>query len=550
VRTEPGFNLLDEPWILALDADGREVELSILGVFERAETLRRLTGQVPTQGFAVVRLLLAFLHRAVDGPQDMDDWAELWGAEGLPMEAIRAYAARHRDRFHLFHPETPFFQVPGLRTGKADVDGVKKIIADVPDGAPLFTTRSPDNLKCVSAAEAARWLVHVHAYDTAGIKSGAVGDPTVKGGRGYGSSPGWSGQIGAVLPEGRTLRDTLLLNLIAYEDAPGDLSIGGPQDVPPWERPVDGPRWTERPPKGAIDLYTWQTRRVRLLGDGDGVTGVVLCKGDRIEPQNRYLFEPHTAWRYSDPQTKKHKRTTYMPRLHNSGRSVWRGLEAMLPSVVGSGGRRPIGPQRFLPPRILYWLSDLAANGVFPAKYLVSTWTVGVEYGPQNATFAEIVDDRLALRVALLRTDQPALGTLADDAVKDAEAAAAALAKLARNIALAAGASRDSSGPENVAREQLYALLDRPYREWLADLGLDTDRLKARVTWQRTVLGHARQMSYDLVRSAAPAAWVGRDVKGQLVNVARAEAWFFAELRNALPAAFTRTETPLQEVAS
>ncbi len=549
MRTEPGFNLLDEPWILTLDTDGQEGELSILGAFEHAQTLRRLGGDVPTQGFAIVRLLLAFLHRAVAGPEDMDHWAELWQADGLPMDDILKYATRHRDRFYLFHSETPFFQVPGLRTGKADVDGMKKIIADVPDGEPLFTTRSPNNLARITPAEAARWLVHVHAYDTAGIKSGAVGDPTVKGGRGYGSSPGWSGQIGGVLPEGGTLRDTLLLNLISY-DSTDYLRIGGPQDVPPWERNPDGPKWTDRPPKGAIDLYTWQTRRVRLIGDPDAVTGVVLCKGDRIEPQNRHPVEPHTAWRYSEPQTKKHKRTTYMPRLHNSGRSVWRGLEAMLPSVVGQRGRRPSDPEKFLPPRVLYWLSDLARNGHLDPGYLVSTWTVGIEYGAQNATFTEILDDRLALRVALLRADQPALGALADDAVKDAEATAAAVAKLARNIALATGASRDSTGPENVAREQLYALLDRPYREWLADLGLDTDRPKARASWQRTVLRHAREMSYDLVRSAAPAAWVGRDVKGQLVNVARAEAWFFAELRKALPAAFTRTETPLQEVAS
>jgi CRISPR system Cascade subunit CasA len=546
VTNEAGFNLLDEPWILSLDRDGKQNELSILELFERSGDLLRLGGDVPTQGFAIARLLLAFLHCAVEGPQDQQEWAEFWLADALPMDKILKYATKHHDRFDLFHPETPFFQVPGLRTGKAEVDGVKKIIADVPDGEPLFTTRSPENLKRITAAEAARWLVHVHAYDTAGIKSGAVGDPKATGGKGYGSSVGWSGQIGGVLAEGATLKDTLLLNLIAYEDAPAGLWISVPGDLPPWERDVDTPKWSERPPNGVIAVYTWQTRRVRLIGDPHGVTGVVLCKGDRIEPQNKRPVEPHTAWRHSEPQSKKHKEITYMPRVHDPARSVWRGLEAILPSVVARAPQQRGKPKRYHAPRVLDWLSDLSSGGLLPSDYLLRTWVVGVNYGVQNATFAEIVDDRLALRVALLRADQPDLGTLANDAVKNAENAAVAMAKLARNIAQAAG-SKESEASGMTASEQVYAALDRPYREWLVTLGPDTDRSAARTAWQATVHRHARATADELVKSASPAAWVGRKVNGRLVNVALAEAWFRAELRNVLPAAFPRDETPPTE---
>jgi CRISPR system Cascade subunit CasA len=548
VTNEAGFNLLDEPWILALDKDGKQRELSILEVFERSTELIRLGGEVPTQGFAIMRLLLAFLHRAVDGPQDQQEWLELWQADELPMDEIRDYAARWHHRFDLFHSETPFFQVPDLRTGKAQVDGVKKIIADVPDGEPLFTTRSPENLARITAAEAARWLVHAHAYDTAGIKSGAVGDDTVKGGKGYGSSVGWSGQIGGVLPEGPTLKDTLLLNLIAFEDAPSGLQVGEPGDVPPWEREVDTPQWSKRPPEGVIAVYTWQTRRVRLIGDRLGVTGVVLCKGDRIEPQNQQVVEPHTAWRHSEPQSKKYKDTIYMPRTHDPARSVWRGLEALLPSVVAQAPQQRGRPKRYNAPHVLDWLAGLSGEGLLASNYLVQTWVVGVEYGTQNATFAEIVDDRLALRVALLRADQPDLGALADGAVKNADKAAAAAVKLARNIAQAAG-SKEPDAPGVRASEQVYAALDQPYRTWLARLGPDTDRSVARTEWQTTVRRHAGAVADELVRSASPAAWVGRKVNGRLVNVALAEAWFLAELRNLLPAAFPRDKTPPTEAA-
>lgn len=98
MTTANGFNLLDEPWIVALGRDGRQREVSVLESFADATQIASLGGEVATQGFAITRLLLAFLHRALDGPGTYDDWAELWETPGLPAEKIAAYAARVRDR--------------------------------------------------------------------------------------------------------------------------------------------------------------------------------------------------------------------------------------------------------------------------------------------------------------------------------------------------------------------------------------------------------------------------------------------------------------------
>jgi CRISPR type I-E-associated protein CasA/Cse1 len=220
-------------------------------------------GEVPTQAFAITRLLLAFLHRAVEGPVDQDDWEQLWATEELPMDAIRAYADRVRRRFDLFDPVVPFYQVASLRSLSGGVSHLRKIVADMPDpgkeNLPLFTTRTVTNLSSMNVAEAARWLIQ--AFDPAGTKTGVVNS-----GSRYGSSLGWCGQIGGVLAQGKNLRETLVLNLVA-RDVDTYVRIGGPHDVPPWEREPDGPAWKERSPCGAIDLYTWQTRRVRLVGD-------------------------------------------------------------------------------------------------------------------------------------------------------------------------------------------------------------------------------------------------------------------------------------------
>lgn len=547
MTTDASFDLLDEPWIVALGPDGQEHELSILDVFAQAPRLATLGGEVPTQGFAIARMLLAFLHRAIDGPEDQHEWAELWEEPELPMDRIRDYADRVRHRFNLFDTEAPFMQVPDLRTARCEMSGLEKIVADVPSGRPYFTTRSAASLASVRPAEAARWLVHAHAFDPSGIKSGAVGDPRVKGGRGYPIGTGWSGQIGGILPEGRDLRETLLLNLIA-RDVETYVRIGGPEDVPPWERSVDSAACEDgRPVRGAIDLYTWQTRRIRFAGDRNGVTGVLLANGEKITPQNRHGVEPHSSWRYSQPQSKRYGHDVYMPRMHDVSRSVWRGLEAVLPSV--SSRRTQVkDAQPFLSPGVLQWLAELVQEGHLDRRYVIKTRIMSAQYGVQSATYDEIIDDRLPLAVALLREDNPALGRAAVSAVGDAEQAAGAVWRFAENLAQAAGAE-PNSGAGDRAREQLYAGLDQPYRRWLGGLGVGIDPTRARAEWQVTVRTVCRPLVADLLQAVGPAAWTGRTINNRLVNVALAEAWFNAALRKALPHAFPRAEQPTKEVA-
>lgn len=534
MTADPGFNLLDDPWIIVLRPDGRERTVSMLELLDEAPRLAAIGGEVATQGFAITRLLLAFLHRAVDGPQDQEEWEELWTADELPKERIRAYADRVRDRFDLFDEAVPFFQVADLRTSTSKLSGLEKIVADVPVGEPLFTTRSATDLQRISAAEAARWLVHTQAFDASGIKSGALGDPTVKAGKGYPIGPGWSGQLGGVLVCRSDLRESLLLNLLSF-DTGRYVRIGGKDDVPPWEREPDTAVWAdERPPRGAIDLYTWQSRRVRLVGGREGVTGVLVANGDKIRGQNQHHTDPHTAWRYSEPQTKQFKQTVFMPQVHDPRRSVWRGISALLPSVSPrvSGGE----PPRYLAPGVCQWVSDLVADGRLPDDYAVRLQAYGAEYGPQNATYADLVSDSLPLQTAVLREDHPEVGRVAVEAVTDAQEAAKAVGRFAQNVAQAAGAGPESGVGDN-AREAVFAQLDRDYRRWLTRLGPEADLGAARRDWQSSVRQVCRAVAQEVVTAAPGAAFTGRELNGRRVNLPLAEAWFQAALRRVLQAA-------------
>jgi CRISPR system Cascade subunit CasA len=524
------FDLVDQPWVLARSLDGAVRELSLLDVLRQAPELAGLVGEVPTQVFALTRLLLAILHRAVDGPASLAEWEKLWRAEALPVSRVESYLAGYRDRFDLLHPETPFLQVAGLRTAKGEVSGLNKLVADVPNGRPFFATRLGP-IAPLEFAEAARWLVHCQAFDPSGIKSGAEGDDRVKGGKGYPIGTGWSGYLGGVLPEGRNLRDTLLLNLIppSYADDQWD------EDAPVWERPPVGPsgqRSGPEAPTGPTDLYTWQSRRIRLHHDGERVTGVLICNGEKITPQNRQALEPHTAWRRSPAQEKKLGRAPiYMPREHDPQRAVWRGLQALLPAA------QAVGDGASLPPLVLSWVGRVS-DRVIGRSYRVRMRTIGMTYGSQSATTEDIVDDALDLGAHLLDSNAVDLVETDTSCVRDSEAAAKALGKLAQNVALASGAGRDEqAGPRARATEAAYAELDGLFRAWLRQFGLDTDPTDAKVDWHRTAWQAVDDLATDILARASMTAWVGRTSNNRLVTSTHARQWFYRDLRAALPMA-------------
>ena len=537
------FNLIDQPWLTVRTRSGTPDEVSLLEAFGRAHELVELTGEVPTQVFALTRLLLAVLHRVVEGPRDLEHWRELWEADQLPVEKIADYLERHRSRFDLLHPQAPFLQVAGLRTAKGEVSDLAKLIADVPNGHPFFTTRFGP-IKPLSYAEAARWVVHCHAFDPSGIKSGAVGDARVKGGKGYPIGVGWSGLLGGVLPQGNTLRETMLLNLITHDHL-AELK----DDLPAWEREPVTAAEQARPPQGPLDLYTWQSRRIRLVPEDGSVTGVLICNGDKLTPQNLHGLEPHSGWRRSQAQEKKlGKALVYMPREHDPSRQVWRGLTSILKGA-------PKSDSTGLPSIAVRWLARLA-DQVIGLDYPVWLRTVGMTYGAQSSTTEDIVDDRLKLHSILVaqagEEDSGELLAAALDCVKAADEAARALGWFALRMAQLNGlrprrnpgiSEATADAPRDRAVEQVYAELDGPFRSWLASLTASTDVQDAKVEWHRTVKDVVATLGKDLMAQVSMPAWAGRTIEGRWMTAPLAERWFRGDLRRALPFAHLADDT-------
>ena len=154
--TEREFNLLHEPWIRVMTEQGTIQEMSLLDVLIRAHEFQGLAGELVTQDVAVLRLLLAILQTIVyrfdeDGEEELleepDDalkrWKKIWDRGHFREEIIRDYLSEWEDRFWLFHPTRPFYQVyeagDGTECSAAKLNGM---ISESNNKIRLFADRS------------------------------------------------------------------------------------------------------------------------------------------------------------------------------------------------------------------------------------------------------------------------------------------------------------------------------------------------------------------------------------------------------------------------
>ena len=550
----PEYNLLDEPWIPVRLLDGTIADVGLLELLRRTTEIADLACELPTQSIAIQRLVLAIAYR-VAPPRDAREWVRQWD-EGAPTKQMIEYLERWRDRFYLFGGRFPFMQVADLRTAKDAVSGLEKLIADVPNGEQFFTTRHGRALACIPPSEAARWLVHAQAYDPSGIRSGAVGDSQVKGGKGYPIGPSWCGHLGLVWLKGKDLDETLVLNLVpadaaqlrgvesstewgacSWEDSEaesavrGDYSLLDPSGTP---RDISIPR-----------LLTWHSRRVRLVGNREGVTGVVLAQGDKLAPQQMHRYEPQSLWRYSTPQSKKFKQDVYMPRKYEAGRALWRNLPGTLPTVTTVQGVDKQPKQEFLPSATLsfhYQLDNASIETAYPKVMRIQA--VGVTYGPQEATFEDIYSDELTLSVAVMRVEHEDLSAEIDRQVRLTEEIARHVGNLAANLVRAAGESGDGAGDgaRDRAKELFFSAVDTDFRTWLTQVDGRESARDAGRRWECSLRQHALDIQAELVRGASSSAIIGRDTGRGYMNVGIAENYFRAALNKHLPLQKTNQE--------
>ncbi|MEU3958262.1 type I-E CRISPR-associated protein Cse1/CasA [Streptomyces buecherae] len=559
--------MLDEPWLLARTTDQGKVAGShaaaqwseqTVGVRElllEAHRFRDIEVDVPTQKPAIFRqLLLPLVVDALGFPKDAADWSKRF-ARGAFSDAERERLVRYFDsyggHFDLFSETDPFAQVPGLRTAKGETKTSALLVATAAQGnnVPLFSSRTDADPLELTPAEAARWLLHTHCWDTGAIKTGVEGDGQAKNGKTTGNPVGPLGQLGVVMPRGTTLYETLLLNVPYGKTRLSD-------DLPQWrrrERLGDVSRstatanWRTRPAAGPLETWTWQARRVLLVPEqavdgGARVTRAVLAAGDRLS-QVSQDHETHTAWRHESPASyaRRKGKAAEVPRIrplrHRVGRAAWRGLDALLAvdSRSSDPTKAPADQHTYITSELLKQLSTTRQDYDTPTSgYPLQLELTGIAYSTKLGSIEDLFFDEMPLPLTALDRDGSTRGALLG-AVSQAEQLSLAVNRLGADLRRAAGSDPLPRGAWEYPGEALLHALDPLVRELLVDLRKadeDIDKITARLAaWEERAGKETWKVAEQLLsNAAAPGLFQGRVVTrgdtSRVYRLSEAEAAF------------------------
>ena len=176
-------------------------EVSLPDALLHAHEYRDLAGELPTQDAAMLRLLLAVLFTVfsrVDAKGEprplmqsddaLERWSALWQLGHFPAAPVRDYLEQWKDRFWLFHPTHPFWQVPGAEIGTAcSAAMLNGEMIESKNKLRLFPLYAGQSKERLSYPQSARWLLSVNGFDDTSLKPKEKNLPSI--------SVGWLGSL-------------------------------------------------------------------------------------------------------------------------------------------------------------------------------------------------------------------------------------------------------------------------------------------------------------------------------------------------------------------
>lgn len=537
--TDTEFNLIDQPWVRVMEQDCSVREVSLRDAIVNAHAYQGLSGELPTQDIAVMRLILAVLHTVFsrvdaegntdDSDKDNDEWAEirwksLWERGCFSEKAIDDYFAKWHERFWLFHPERPFGQVAGLDDVEPDksVYQAAKLngaISQSGNKERLFSHCIGKNKAELSYSQAARWLLYVNAFDDNNVAKHRNKEASASKEK---AGVGWLGKLGLIYLVGNNLFETLMLNFIMINQR-----IIQSEQKPVWEYDTVPTRENNEIllPKNLAELYSLQSRRIILQRKNDAVISYKILGGDFFGKENA-LFEPMTVWRLA-----KDKKT-YLPKEHDPSQQMWREFATL---YEGTENQRA---------GVVEWFRYLCENEIIDSSSPLRTAICSVVYGTQQCVVDNVFSDSLQMHSAILSDVGENFRNQIENEISKCGEVAKSIGKFAVNLYLASGGSDDPKNKsadkaKETAQAQLYYRLDMPFRTWLMGIDPDTmeDTTEAICQWRKTVKAIAMQYANEQATNASDDAVVGHSIpktatsKAKYYSVPQALLIFKADLK-------------------
>ena len=513
---ETEFNLIDEPWIRVMDNSCNVTEVSLKDAIVHAHEYKALSGELPTQDVAVMRFILAVLHTVIsrydefgdensledDEDDALERWKAWWSNGKFPETAIVEYLAKWHERFWLFHPERPFFQITEqemmrqiTKQKRIELSKLNAEISKSGNKKNYFASAPEIVQNTLSYSQAARWLVNLNSFDDTAIKPQGLNMDS--------ATVAWCGQLGIVYLLGNNLFETLMLNLVLINNNGVEFN-----ESPIWEkeRINSAERTNIVIPNNLAELYTFQSRRIHLFREDGMISYFHNLAGDLLSNENAFS-EQMTIWNKVG-----NSEASFKPKLHDSPKQMWKEFSVL---YQNEGNQRA---------GIINWYQNYLYGLSMIKDPMIKTCILSVEYDKSSAhKILNYFSDSLTMHSALLLELGANWRNSIEEEIRKCEILAGYLAVFAKDLYVASGGSNSSKDKHyndipNEAKEQLYYRLDIPFREWLRsiDPGCDDDaKNEKQRDWSKTAKNTALRYAQELVNEQPESAIIGHYIKDE-----------------------------------
>ena len=539
----PRYNLLDEKWIQVASKDAVE-KISIKELFAGAAKYKELAGDMKTQDFAVMRVMLAILHTVfsrfdsngepygffeVDNEKflqtgelkesDLEDyeealyqtWIDIWNAKEFP-KIVDEYLEKWRDRFFLYDDKYPFFQVikeviEKDATGGGEFYGknINRLVSESNNKQAYFSPKDESYKEYIVDDELARWLITLQGY------IGTSDKKKVGSAKTY--SKGWLYDLGGVYLQGNNLFETLMLNFVIAHNENNNLLK---TQKPCWEAETIEKNielYFHNGIDNIASLYTAWCREIFIDPNRTKEDKFVcfIAKLPEIEHSDAFL-EPMTVWKYNDTGEYKDK---YRPRKHDANKSMWRNFGLL--TGVGEGTRKP---------GVIEWLNKLcdiseSEELVFKKENITLCAVCMLDDG--NATSWVPIDevkDTLNLKERVL-VDSGDNGWIIriNKTITDTKVTIDRALKIFIKDLLEIR-KMEKSDVSKYYVEQFYFRIDLSFRNWIESIDIDNDKDTKEIEWRNILKKAMKEYVDELVSNAGLRDYKGIETSTGVKNIA------------------------------
>lgn len=538
----PRYNLLDEKWIQVASKDTVE-KVSIKELFADAAKYKELAGDMKTQDFAVMRVMLAILHTVfsrfdskgdpyeffeVDEKSflqigeleenDLEDyedalyqtWIDIWNAKEFP-KVVYEYLEKWRERFFLYDDKYPFFQVTkeviekdASKTENFFGKNINRLISESNNKKALFSPKNEGGKEYLKDDEVARWLITFQGY------SGSFHERARSFSKDTSASYGWLYSLGGIYLKGKNLFETLMLNFtIGNNEKNNLLKIQKPcWEMDTVEKNVD--LYFHNGIDNIASLYTLWSKEV-LIDPNHSENLEFNCQMlmlPEIDNINNFL-EPMSIW-----NSDKNDKDKFSSRKHEANQAMWRNFGLL--TGTNESARKP---------GVIEWLNRLddisETMELGLSKQSITLCAVGMKAGGTASSkipVDEIADTLNLKERVLVDTGDNGWTIRINKTITDTKTSIDWALKIFIKDLLEIRNMEKSDVSRYV--EQFYFRIDLSFRNWIESIDIDNDKDTKEIEWRNILKKAMKEYVDELVSNAGLRDYKGIETSTGVKNIA------------------------------